>query len=140
MAELTPLQFVLYRTGLIIYRLYFHPLSKYPGPKYLAVSGLPHLYLENIRGLFYRDVRELHNKYGNIVRVGPNEICVDGSIGWNDAYGHRKAGQAEFGKDRLFYRPMVSQAFSSTLSVSESGNWTWTWAHLFYSSHLGLYA
>lgn len=98
-------QFLLYRIGLIVYRLYFHPLSKYPGPKHLIISGLPHIYYRELRGTFYKEIRDLHNKHGNIVRVGPDELSIDGSISWNDVYGHRKAGEEEFKKDVLFYRP-----------------------------------
>jgi len=96
---------VLYRIGLIIYRLYFHPLSKYPGPAHLIISGLPKFYYENVLGTFYKDIRDLHDRHGNIVRIAPNELSIDGSIGWNDAYGHKKTGELEFKKDTLFYRP-----------------------------------
>jgi cytochrome P450 len=91
--------------GLVVYRLYFHPLSRYPGPKYLAISALPQLYYQNLLGTFYKDIKKLHDQYGNIVRVAPNELSIDGSIGWTDTYGHKKAGQPEFMKDQLFYRP-----------------------------------
>ncbi|CZR64538.1 related to cytochrome P450 monooxygenase [Phialocephala subalpina] len=100
--------FLIYRVGLILYRLYFHPLSKYPGPNHLAVSGLPRFYYQEVQGTFYKEVRDLHNKHGNIVRVAPNELSIDGSIGWNDVFGHKKAGEVEFSKDMLFYRPAES--------------------------------
>ena len=48
----------------------------------------------------------MHDQYGNIVRVAPNELSIDGSIGWNDIYGHKKTGQLEFDKDLLWYRPL----------------------------------
>ncbi|KUJ11632.1 cytochrome P450 3A17 [Mollisia scopiformis] len=99
---------LLYRFGVIVYRLYFHPLSKYPGPKHLAISGLPQMYYQNVTGTFYKDIRALHDQHGNIVRVAPNELSIDGSIGWTEAYGHKKAGELEFKKDRLFYRPLES--------------------------------
>jgi hypothetical protein len=95
---------VLHRIGLIIYRIFLHPLSKYPGPKYLAISGLTRFYYENVRGEFYKEIRDLHDQYGNIVRIAPNELSIDGSIGWEDIYGHKKAGKLEFLKDLLFYQ------------------------------------
>jgi cytochrome P450 len=48
----------------------------------------------------------LHEQYGNIVRVAPNELSIDGSIGWDDIFGHKKSGEEEFGKDLLWYRPL----------------------------------
>ncbi|TVY34228.1 Cytochrome P450 monooxygenase [Lachnellula subtilissima] len=95
-----------YRFATLIYRFYFHPLSKFPGPKYLAASALSQFYQQNIKGTFYREIRDLHDQYGEIVRVAPNELSIDGSIGWDDIYGHKKTGQVEFGKDSLFYRPL----------------------------------
>ncbi|TVY50201.1 Cytochrome P450 monooxygenase aclL [Lachnellula cervina] len=97
---------LLYRFGVLIYRFYFHPLSRFPGPKYLAASALSKFYYENVRGYFYKEVRDLHDQYGEIVRVAPNELSIDGSVGWDDIYGHKKSGQLEFNKDLLWYRPL----------------------------------
>lgn len=112
---------------MVIYRLYFHPLSKYPGPKYFAVSALPQLYYQNLLGTFFKDIRDLHNQYGNIVRVAPNDLSVDGSIGWNDVFAHKKAGQPDFGKDKLFYKPaelggIDGNGFDSILSTSKENH------------------
>ncbi|OQU94838.1 hypothetical protein CLAIMM_01130 [Cladophialophora immunda] len=59
--------------SIAIYRLFFHPLRKYPGPilgklskfhfSYICGTGTSHRYLES-----------LHQKYGDIVRYGPNEL------------------------------------------------------------------
>ncbi|KAK8132151.1 hypothetical protein PG999_000324 [Apiospora kogelbergensis] len=95
---------VLYRFGLIIYRLYFHPLSKVPGPKLLAVSRLPHGIQNNLRGKFVRSATELHNKYGPVVRIAPDFISVEGSIGWSEIYA-RHPSKEEFGKIWQNYGP-----------------------------------
>lgn len=39
----------------------------------------------------------LHRKYGPIIRIGPNHLALDGSVGWPQVYGHR-TGKPEFGK------------------------------------------
>ncbi|KAL2424332.1 Cytochrome P450 monooxygenase [Exophiala dermatitidis] len=60
-----------------VYRLYFHPLSKVPGPKLAAVSRLYDFYYDCILGgKFAFKIQELHNIYGPIVRIGPNEVHI----------------------------------------------------------------
>lgn len=39
----------------------------------------------------------LHEKYGDVVRIGPDHIAVDGSVGWPQVCGYRSKGE-EFGK------------------------------------------
>ena len=39
-------QLLIHRIVIIIYRVYFHPLAKFPGPWYYAASRLPHLVTE----------------------------------------------------------------------------------------------
>ncbi|POS68879.1 hypothetical protein DHEL01_v212727, partial [Diaporthe helianthi] len=95
---------VAYGAGLIIYRLCFHPLSKIPGPKLLAVTDLPYLYQEHVQGSWPRRVTELHRRYGNVVRISPERIAVDGSIAWSQVYGHRH-GKKEFSKVRDYFFP-----------------------------------
>ncbi|KAI6379926.1 hypothetical protein MCOR25_001827 [Pyricularia grisea] len=91
--------YVFYLVGLVVYRLWFHPLAKFPGPAWLAVSDIPYLYLANYRGIFAARVLDLHRRYGKVVRVGTNRLVVDGSVGWNDIFSHRPGGDAtEFPK------------------------------------------
>lgn len=48
-----------------IYRLYFHPLSKFPGPKLLAATSLYESYFNIIKGgMFIWEMERLHNVYG----------------------------------------------------------------------------
>jgi hypothetical protein len=48
-----------------IYRLWFHPLSKFPGPKLAAVSHLHEFYYDVIKGGTYIwQVEKMHKKYG----------------------------------------------------------------------------
>ncbi|KAI1258583.1 putative benzoate 4-monooxygenase cytochrome P450 [Xylariaceae sp. FL1019] len=67
----------LYSIGLVAYRLFFHPLRKFPGPKYLAAST----WYEAIVDIAYHDFPErlakVHEEYGPIIRVGPNEIHIN---------------------------------------------------------------
>ncbi|KAL1793786.1 hypothetical protein ACET3X_008768 [Alternaria dauci] len=95
---------VVYALGLAVYRLYFHPLRKFPGPKHFAISGLP-LAIENqLRGRFTKKILEYHEKYGDIVRTGPNHLSMNGTIGWPEVFGHSRGGRAEFSHWDDFYQ------------------------------------
>ncbi|KAI3395888.1 hypothetical protein diail_673 [Diaporthe ilicicola] len=94
--------FVFWRVALVIYRLYFHPLSKYPGPKLYAATNWPFQWGTNMSGSFTRESADLHRKYGPIVRVAPNHLAVDGSIGWPQIYQHRP-GKPEWSKKTGWY-------------------------------------
>ena len=51
--------------SLVIYRLFFHPLSKVPGPKLAAVSRLYDFYYDCVRGgKFVFKIEELHKQFG----------------------------------------------------------------------------
>lgn len=49
----------------MIYRVYFHPLSKFPGPKLAAASSAYVFYYNVIKqGSFIWEVERMHNVYG----------------------------------------------------------------------------
>jgi hypothetical protein len=56
---------VLYCASLAFYRLYLHPLAKFPGPKLAAVTRWYELYHDVIRnGQYTLEIAELHKVYG----------------------------------------------------------------------------
>ncbi|PLN84688.1 cytochrome P450 [Aspergillus taichungensis] len=60
-----------------IYRLYFHPLRKFPGPKLAAITSLYEFYYNVIRsGKFLFEIERMHEQYGPIVRINPREIHI----------------------------------------------------------------
>ncbi|KAM3420893.1 hypothetical protein BST61_g4128 [Cercospora zeina] len=63
-------------TSLAIYRLFFHPLAKVPGPTLAAISNVWYAYHAR-NGHMLRLGKTLHRRYGPAVRVGPNEIWFD---------------------------------------------------------------
>lgn len=93
----------MHRATLTIYRIWFHPLSKFPGPKVLAATNLPSQWGINISGKWYHQATSLSKKYGPVVRIGPDHLLVDGSVGWPQVFGHRKSGQPEFPKVPGFF-------------------------------------
>lgn len=85
----------------MIYNLYFHPLSVYPGPKSFIATSIP-LARSFLRGSQPRDVKHLHDIYGDVVRIGPNDLSFINADAWKDIYGHRP-GKSEMEKDKKFY-------------------------------------
>lgn len=55
----------LYYVGVAVYRLYFSPLAKFPGPKLAALTYWVEFYHDVIRrGQFTFEIGKLHDKYG----------------------------------------------------------------------------
>ncbi|KAJ3561618.1 hypothetical protein NPX13_g8874 [Xylaria arbuscula] len=64
-------------TSIVVYRGFFHRLRKFPGPFLARFSGL---YM-TCRNLFtgmrtFKDVQKLHLEYGDVVRLGPQELSI----------------------------------------------------------------
>ncbi|EWZ78000.1 hypothetical protein FOXG_17449 [Fusarium oxysporum f. sp. lycopersici 4287] len=89
---------IIYRVTIIVYRLCFHPLAKFPGPKYLSVSSLPFRYCSHIQGLFFKTVEQLHAKHGPVVRIAPDSLSIDGLYAWESIYTHKSSGLPEWSK------------------------------------------
>ncbi|KAI5926239.1 cytochrome P450 [Camillea tinctor] len=96
-----------YVIGRIVYNVYSHPLRHYPGPKLSAASSILHARMI-IRGQLHREIAELHAKYGDVVRITPNELSFVHYDAWKDIFGHRKSGQGEHSKDPIFTAPLAS--------------------------------
>ena len=56
--------FVLWRVVKVIYNLYFHPLAKFPGPKFAAATHLFEFYWSIIRdGELIWEIERIHKTY-----------------------------------------------------------------------------
>ncbi|QSZ32104.1 hypothetical protein DSL72_001673 [Monilinia vaccinii-corymbosi] len=62
---------------LSLWRLFFSPISHIPGPRLAALTSWYEFYYDVIKpGQFVWHIRDLHEKYGPIVRVTPWEIHI----------------------------------------------------------------
>ncbi|RYP29493.1 hypothetical protein DL767_006683 [Monosporascus sp. MG133] len=98
---------VAYNVGYALYNLFLHPLRKIPGPISHRMSNAPRAYY-NLRGKLSFHVADLHAKYGNVVRIGPDTLAFLSPEAWKDIYGHKAHGEQEFPKYQPGYRPVES--------------------------------
>lgn len=90
-----------------ISRLYFHPLSAFPGPRIAAVTGLYKAYIDVVaQTSFVHTLERLHAIYGDVVRVGPNELHFSNPNTYHEIYNANNRWDKEeslyhsFGEDR----------------------------------------
>lgn len=56
---------VAYNLVMVIYRLYFHKLSRFPGPRLAAATGLYEVYFSTWGpGIFEYEIDNMHRKFG----------------------------------------------------------------------------
>jgi cytochrome P450 len=70
------------------------------------------------KGTLVHRVQEFHSKYGEMIRIGPNEISCINPQAWQDIYGGHKPGQ-NFGKNPLWMSRKQNTA-NSILSASDA--------------------
>ncbi|KAJ5668353.1 uncharacterized protein N7477_006923 [Penicillium maclennaniae] len=100
---LVPIYFI----GKITYNVFFHPLAKYPGPKSMAATRIPYMHLI-LAGQMAQAVKVLHDKYGEVVRIAPDELSFINGDAWKAIYGTRP-GHGQKPKDYRFYpRPSMA--------------------------------
>ena len=76
------MQYLALRT---VYNIFFHPLAKYPGPLIWRAFRLPFI-ISNVRGELPHTIKAFHEKYGEVVRVAPDELSFTNPAAWRDIY------------------------------------------------------
>lgn len=85
---LLPVGFVAYLLGLAIYRIFLHPLAKYPGPLLAKITDLYQTY-HALKGDRHLEFYRIHEKYGPIVRFGPNSLSFNSNTALKEIYGFK---------------------------------------------------
>lgn len=100
--------------GRVIYNLFFHPLRRFPGPLVSRATNLWRI-SKLFSGNLHQSVRQLHEKYGPVVRIAPHELSFIEPQAWKDIYGHHNS--YEMSKDSNFYRPMGKNVADTIISA-----------------------
>ncbi|KAL9084269.1 MAG: hypothetical protein Q9159_005314 [Coniocarpon cinnabarinum] len=69
-----------------VYTAFFDALYAIPGPKLWAVSRIPYVY-HLLTGQLVHRIAALHQKYGPVVRIAPNEVSFTTADAWRTIYG-----------------------------------------------------
>ncbi|KIV95977.1 hypothetical protein PV10_03563 [Exophiala mesophila] len=67
----------------VVYRRFFHPLAHIPGPFLPAVTML---YQSFYNGRYYLEIARMHEKYGPVVRITPEEIHLSDADNYDKIY------------------------------------------------------
>lgn len=78
-----------YVVYIVIWRTYLSPIAHFPGPKLARVTYLYEFYYDIILGGKYIwKIREMHIKYGPVVRINPGGLHVADPTFWDVMYTH----------------------------------------------------
>jgi len=84
--SLLQLSLVILKLG---YNLFFNSLRIYPGPWYCKALRLWY-FTQVVRGTLPREHMRLHNEFGDVVQVTPNELSYIGAGAWHSIHGKHK--------------------------------------------------
>ncbi|KAI1172889.1 cytochrome P450 [Nemania sp. FL0916] len=108
---------LVYFIAVAIYRLFFHPLAQFPGPKLAALTRLYKTYHDIVHnGGYASKIAKLHEKYGRLVRISPSELHVDDPSFFEKLYsgdGHKD----EYAKLHRARIASLKRAFSKEMVV-----------------------
>lgn len=83
-----------------VYRLYFHSLRQFPGPRIAAITSGYSIYHNIFQGGISIILPALHEKYGPVVRIGPDELHFSSPKAYKIIY----SSDTTFIKDPGFYQ------------------------------------
>ncbi|KAH6694311.1 hypothetical protein BKA61DRAFT_498944, partial [Leptodontidium sp. MPI-SDFR-AT-0119] len=116
-----------------VYRLFFHLLSKYPGPLLVKVTDLYSVYYNYI-GDIYIDALRCHERYKpsdataklyfplrTLVRYGPSKLINNSAAGYSNIYSYGKNIGKGREYDTLAKDPILHRSILNTTDKKEHG-------------------
>ncbi|OTA58977.1 cytochrome P450, partial [Hypoxylon sp. EC38] len=103
----------------IIYTFWFHPLARYPGPPLAAITNLWYAWAWT-SGKWPIIAKEAHDKYGDIVRIAPNDLSFITPQAYRDIYGQPHKGRKLFPKPLIFWKTMNVPGMAHMTDVEEA--------------------
>ncbi|KAH8927524.1 cytochrome P450 [Atractiella rhizophila] len=77
--------------SLVLYRISpLHPLHRFPGPFLAKINKWYYLVPMGIRGTEMLEIPKLHEKYGDWVRIGPNDLSIRNVEALTEIYSHKQ--------------------------------------------------
>jgi cytochrome P450 len=67
------------------------------------------------------ETRKLHDVYGSVVRLSPNELAFNSVQAWTDVYGHR-TGRRDYSKDPIHVGAVDPMPGVQTISMADHDN------------------
>ncbi|PVU87380.1 hypothetical protein BB559_006070 [Furculomyces boomerangus] len=64
-----------YTVSKLVYQAFFNPLNVIPGPWWVRFTSIPYI-ISLLRGNIVEFMSDLHEKFGPVVRVNPNEVSI----------------------------------------------------------------
>nr|CDP31274.1 Putative cytochrome P450 E-class, group I [Podospora anserina S mat+] len=95
--------YLVYHIVRAIYLLNFHPYAKYPGPKWAALSNTWYMY-QWFKGRYPWSIEAALKKYGDVVRIAPNEIVFFTVQAQNDILLSGTKGKPAFRKSSFYFK------------------------------------
>jgi hypothetical protein len=78
---------IVYLLSIAIYRVFLSPLSKIPGPLLAKLSYGYEFYYDVVnRGSYIWKVKQMHEKYGPVVRISPHEVHIHDADFYEEIY------------------------------------------------------
>ncbi|KAK7937712.1 cytochrome P450 [Apiospora aurea] len=119
-AALALAAFLIYVVAKVVYNLFFHPLRKFPGPL-LNRATVFRSTIEMVNGRMPFHVAALHEQYGDVVRIAPNELAFASAEAWRDIYGVRSGRELPKAPDFYFPSDNIPTSIMNAPTREEHG-------------------
>ncbi|KAF7933513.1 uncharacterized protein EAE98_003222 [Botrytis deweyae] len=134
-ADIAIYMYIIFSILRAAYNVTLHPLAKFRGPRLRAAFYFPEL-LSLARGTAVEEIKDLHDRYGDIVRVTPEALSFDTAQSWrvsrihSDIYGLRD-GRREVGRDEKWHLDHAGKSNIIVVNATDHSRMRRTLAHAF---------